>query len=335
MGFIEPGLDVGVIHLTAPVGIGTNKWGVDPKKFDTNNLSESYTTALANNINFFNTAQLYNGGESEQCLGKFRATAGGKGLICSKFASLKSGPEKLVTSLRESLARCQLDVLDAFLIHHPAGDLAKLADQLAICVKDGLCKTVGVSNFNEKQLRRFHELLAERGVSLLFNEIEFSLLRRKPDTNGLLAACKELGVTVLAWAPLASGRLTGKHAAQQNSQCKKLLNAMASIAERYKKTPAAVAINWCICKGTVPIPGARTRVQAEENCSAIGWRLSAEEVRLLDSLAVDDSGMFTNPEAVYTFLGFWPHWVFRPIVSRLIWFGLALVKRILPLQDSR
>jgi len=332
---VEPGLDVGGgIRLRSPVGVGTNKWGVDASKYDADSLSECYRAAIAGGMTLFNTAQLYNGGESEQCLGRLRAAEGPRpeGVIVSKFASLRCGPEGLVASLRESLRRCQMETLDAFLVHHPRGDQRVLADQLAQAVREGLCRTVGVSNFGEAELRRFHSLLAERGVPLLFNEVEFSLLRRAPETNGLIAACRELGVTVLAWAPLASGRLTGKHTELGSPQTLELVQALRAIGERRGRSSSSVAINWCVCKGTVPIPGARTREQAEENSRGAGWRLTAEEVQLLDGLASEDHGMYSSPEALYAFLGWWPRPWLRPLVSVGLRAGMSIAKVALPVQ---
>ena len=96
--------------------------------------------------------------------------------------------------------------VDGFLVHFPKGDLHALAAALAEAVDAGLVDHVGCSNFGETALRELHGLLKARNVPLAFNEIEFSLLRRRPETDGLLACCAELSVTVLAWAPLASPR---------------------------------------------------------------------------------------------------------------------------------
>lgn len=81
---------------------------------------------------------------------------------------------------------------------------------LADCVDEGLTQAVGVSNFNEERLRSAHRILAARGVPLASNQVQYSLLYRKPESNGVLKTCKELGVTLCAYAPLSQGVLTGK-----------------------------------------------------------------------------------------------------------------------------
>lgn len=328
-------LTCGTITLQHPIGVGTNKWGTDPKKFSQTDISQAFEESLSAGITLLNTAQLYP--TSEDCIGNLRKSVpnGERAVIVSKFASLSAGPDKLISSLKESLAKCGVDALDGFLIHHPKGNLSALADQLAEAYHTGLVRNVGVSNFGEKQLREMHSLLATHNVPLIFNEIEFSLLVRAPETNGLLDTCKELGVTVLAWAPLASGRLTQKESIKHISDPSTLalLSELKEIAKTRKKSVAQVALNWCICKGTVPIPGARTRAQAIDNGGAVGWRLTTAEMAKLDCFAVQKSGMYEHPEALYTFLNFWPHWIIRPMVTFIIRNMAALFKRFLPLSE--
>jgi len=319
-----------------PLGVGTNKWGTDPQKYNENNIREAFETSLAAGVTLLNTAQLYY--TSENCIGKMRATVPGgeKALVISKFDALGQKTDQLIPTLQESCQKCGVEALDGFLIHHPKGSPEAMADQLAAAYQRGLVKNVGVSNFDEPALRQMHQLLKDRGVPLVFNEIEFSLLRRLPETNGLLKVCKELDVTVLAWAPLASGRLTSKPCTEQLSERQTVacLEQMKLLAEKHKKTVAQVALNWCICKGTVPIPGARTLEQAQENAGALGWQLSTEEVSQLDAVAVDSMGMYNSPEAIYTFFGWWPPAVVRPICTGMLHCILALARKCVPLQDN-
>jgi len=319
-----------------PIGVGTNKWGTDPQKFDQTKIRGAFETSLAQGVTLLNTAQLY--GTSEDCIGKLRAEVEGgqKMLVISKFDALSQKTEQLIPSLKESIRKCGVETMDGFLIHHPKGNAEALADQLATAHQQGLLRAAGVSNYDERALRQMHGLLKERGVPLAFNEVEFSLLRRLPESNGLLKACEELGVTILAWAPLASGRLTSKPCTEHfgetaTVQC---LAAVRTLAEKHKKTPAQVALNWCICKGVVPIPGARTAEQAQENAGALGWQLSQEEVAQLDAVAVDSMGMYHSPEAIYTFFGFWPPSLLRPLCSAFLRCTLAVARRCLPLQDE-
>lgn len=252
-----------------------------------------------------NTAQMYD--TSEACIGSIRKTVpnGERAVIVSKFASLFKKPADLIPTLRKTLTDLQMEAVDAFLVHHPRGELRELAEQLADAQQQGLTHNVGVSNFGEAELREFHGLLAARGVPLVFNEIEFSLMERSAESCGLLRACRDLGITVLAWAPLASGRLTEKESVGNitHGPTVAALREVQAIARARGRTSAQVAINWCICKGTVPIPGARTRAQAVDNAGALGWRLTEQEVARLDAVAMDGNGMYDSPDALLTFLG--------------------------------
>jgi aryl-alcohol dehydrogenase-like predicted oxidoreductase len=117
------------------------------------------------------------------------------------------------------------------------------------------------------------------------------------EKNGLLRHCQETGITLIAYSPIASGVLSGKYTPQNPlkgfrgsrynsrylSQMQPLIRLMKKIGmDHGGKTPAQVAINWVICKGAVPIPGVKNTSQAEQNIGAAGWRLTPDEVSMLD-----------------------------------------------------
>ena len=124
-----------------------------------------------------------------------------------------------------------------------------------------------------------------------------TLLNRKVEFDGTLAACHDLGITLIAYSPLAQGALTGKYTPEKPlpglrnrryprttlEQIQPLIRRMREIGRAHDgKTPAQVAQNWLICKRTVPIPGAKNARQAQENVGALGWSLSEDEVAALD-----------------------------------------------------
>jgi len=147
-----------------------------------------------------------------------------------------------------------------------------------------------------------HELLARRSIPLSFLQVEFSLLHRQPEINGLLQMCQRMGITLIAYNPLASGLLTGKYSASHPPpgkrgqmyplsllvQLEPLIETMRVLGQLHRKTPAQVALNWLIRKGAFPIPGVKTAAQVLENVGACGWFLSDEEMTVLD--------MLTTPE---------------------------------------
>src|SRR6185369_577133 len=109
--------------------------------------------------------------------------------------------------------------IDLYQHHFPAKNVSipKLMDLLADAVEAGKVKTVGVSNYSAEQMREAHVALAKRGIPLASNQVEYSLLHRQPETNGVLDTCRELGVTLIAYTPLGGGALTGKYSATQKA----------------------------------------------------------------------------------------------------------------------
>lgn len=284
----------------SPMGVGTNSWGsrqaADPGKLPV------FKALLDAGINLFDTAEIYTFGASERTLGHCIRASNTTPVVLTKFFPMpwRLRRQALPGALKGSLARLGLAKVDVYLLHFPWPPVAleTWMDALADAVHAGFARAVGISNCNADQTRRAHAALAARGVPLACNEIEYSLLKRDPQKNGLLALCRELGVTLIAYRPLAMGMLTGKYSTENPpkgaraamfgrrylSGLPPLLSALKRIGEKHcGKTASQVAINWVICKGAVPIPGARDTGQAVQNAGALGWRLSAEEIEELEA----------------------------------------------------
>lgn len=243
---------------------------------------------------------MYSGGASERRLG---ALARGKDvLIASKFpGGFSFRVEGFPKELEASLARLGCTTIDLYQHHFPVRGVSipKLMDQLADAVEAGKIKTVGVSNYSADQMREAYAALAKRGVPLASNQVEYSLLHRQPEVNGVLDTCRELGITLIAYSPLAGGRLTGKYSAQHRASglfrrilpqySRKALDAiqpvtklLREIGTRYSKTPSQVALRWLIENPIVlPIPGAKNGRQALENAETLQFALNASEVEAL------------------------------------------------------
>ncbi|KAF3226611.1 hypothetical protein TWF106_000351 [Orbilia oligospora] len=162
---------------------------------------------------------------------------------------------------------------------------------------------VGIVGALKKSLERLGvkqvDLYQKYGVPLASNQIEYNLLRTVPEKSGLLAACHERDIVPLAYSPLAQGRLTGKYTSKNLPTGRRiygnqpweiidpLLEAMKEIAEKRDVPVSAIALNWVMCKGAIPLGGARNGKQAGENSKALGFRLTNEEVERLDELSVE------------------------------------------------
>jgi aryl-alcohol dehydrogenase-like predicted oxidoreductase len=257
--------------------------------------------SLKAGVNLFDTAAMYSMGAAELRLGEL---ARGKDvLIATKFpGGFSFKEEELPKQLEASLSRLGRDSIDLYQHHFPMPRLSipKLMNYLADAVEAGKVKAVGVSNYSVRQMREAHAALAKRGVPLASNQVEYSLLHRKLETDGVLDACRELGVSLIAQSPLAGGMLTGKYSAQNRpggffrrilpQYNRKALDAiqpviklLREIGERHSKTPSQVALRWLIENPIVlPIPGAKNGKQAMDNATALSFALAAEEVESLN-----------------------------------------------------
>jgi aryl-alcohol dehydrogenase-like predicted oxidoreductase len=168
-----------------------------------------------------------------------------------------------------------------------------------------LVKAVGVSNYSVSQTEKAFDQLNKYGIPLASNQVKYNLLDRGPDRSGLVKLCKELGVTIIAYSPLEIGILTGKYGLNNPSsdihswrynrnylkKIEPLLDKLKEIGmNKSGKTPGQVSLNWIICKGIVPIPGAKNAAQAAENAGVMGWYLTPEEVDQLDRLSEEVLG---------------------------------------------
>jgi aryl-alcohol dehydrogenase-like predicted oxidoreductase len=305
-----PGCEVEI----PPIGLGTWAWGDQStwgmegydRSYDRDTIRAAYRSSIEAGINFLDTAEAYGRGESERIIGGLLASDPGHRdhiVIASKFMPFPwrlAVASALRRSLEASLERLGLACVHLYQIHGPTSlrSAGAMATALATVREAGLVLAVGVSNYSEREVRAIHAALASRGIPLATNQIEYSLLRTMPERSGLLRACQELGVTVLAYSPIGQGRLTGKYSPKNPplgrrdfsdfpmAEIAPIVEELVRIGERRGgKTPAQVALNWVMCKGAVPIPGAKNAEQAEQNAGALGWRLSAAEVQALDRLA--------------------------------------------------
>ena len=168
-------------------------------------------------------------------------------------------------------------------------------DLMADAVESGKVKAVGVSNYSAEQMRIAHTALARRGIPLASNQVEYSLLHRQPEVNGVLDACCELGVMLIAYQPLASGALTGKYATgirptglrrfmgifrgKHLEAVAPVVSLLREIGVRYGKSPAQIALRWLIeNENVLPIPGAKNGKQAADNAGALLFHLTPEEI---------------------------------------------------------
>ncbi len=290
----------------APLGIGTWAWGDRAfwgygNAYGHEDIAQAFTESINAGVTLFDTAEVYGPWESERMLGELMRGTDTPVVIASKYLPLPwhLSPNELRTSLDNSLKRLQVECIDLYQIHAPPLLLSieSLMDAMADAVADGKIRTVGVSNFNAQQMREAHATLQRRGVPLVSNQVHYNLLKRTPEVDGVLDACRELNITLIAYSPLAKGLLTGTYTfANPPSGLRyftfilediptllKVIDLMRQIGQQHGgKTPAQVALNWLMCQDHVlPIPGAKNAKQAIANAGALGWSLTPDEVEAL------------------------------------------------------
>ena len=283
-------------------------WGYDPKQ--DKDLEEVFNYAISKSPPvLLDTAELYGLGRSESLVGEFSKSHAKEGdtIVATKFAALpfRTKPENVLKACQASVKRLGGKPIDLYQIHFPnAFSNAEYWDGMAMAYDKGLIKAVGVSNYGVEATKACHDALAKRGVPLATNQIQYNLLYRYPEDNGLLQCCNDLGIQVLSYSPLALGLLTGKYSDAEsvnkiqgprkklfqatvgNSQFDMLLKSMNEVAQNHKNSNLPqIAINWCRAKGTIPIPGARNLRQVQSNYGALDWDMSPEEVKFLDQAA--------------------------------------------------
>ncbi len=301
----------------SPIGLGTWQFsqgrGLIGKFWPT--LSQTQITAvvraaLDSGINWFDTAEAYGQGRSEQALAraldalhvKFDEAA-----IATKWWPLLRTSHHLQRSIGLRLGALQQRPIALYQIHQPFSQstIESQMRAMASLRERGLIQQIGVSNFNATQMARAHRTLKTFGYALASNQIRYNLLQREIETNGLVDQAKELGISLIAYSPLAQGLLTGKfHSGHSRPQgfrrwapmfrphvlkrTAALISAMQTLADKYTVEVSQVALNWVITAAgdtMFAIPGASSPQQARGNCRAMGWALTKSEWEWLGQLS--------------------------------------------------
>ncbi len=274
-------------------------WGYGQTHTD-EDIRKAFDVSINLGIRFIDTAEVYGSGYSERLLGKFLKETDQPLLIATKFFPwpwrfLKGS---IPRALKGSLDRMGIEAVDLYQIHWPTPIMTPetMMEGMLECVQRGWTRTVGVSNFGQKRMLRAYTTLARHGIPLASNQVHYSLLSREVEKNGTLARCKELGIRLIAYSPLEKGLLTGKYSTEnpppgvRGSQYAEMLKNLPPVIKLLQelgqnhggKTVPQVSLNWLICKGALPIPGAKNVRQAEENAGGAGWQLTDEDVARLD-----------------------------------------------------
>jgi aryl-alcohol dehydrogenase-like predicted oxidoreductase len=296
------------------IGIGAWSWGDRSNYWQgwtKDGSKEAYVEAMNAGCTFIDTAEVYGFGQSEEFIGEFMKTCetASKPSIATKYAPLpwRQTAGSVVQACDASLQRLGVDQIDLYIQHWPGFFLNAFSNKATLegllqCLQQGKTRAVGVSNFNEQRVRDAARFFEANGACLSSNQVQYSLLYREPERNGVLEACREQGVTLVAYSPICQGLLSCKYSAgnipkgprsmyftdARFSQVSVLLDLLQTISKdsyNGEKSPSQIAINWLLCKDVLPIPGAKNGDQVKELVGACGWRLTEGEVQELDAIS--------------------------------------------------
>jgi len=300
------------------VGVGCNNFGM---RIDEARTKEVIDAALDAGANFFDTADSYANGRSEELIGRILGGRRSEVLIATKFGQAIPGqgsgarPAYVKKACDASLKRLRTDRIDLYQLHIPDPEvpIAETLGALNELVKSGKVKEIGCSNFSAQQLREA-EAAATRLKSARFVSVqnEYSLLHREPEAQ-VLGECARQRIAFLPYFPLKSGLLTGKYRKGQPipedtrvakfERYRKLLTdenldkveRLGDYARSHGHAMLDLAISWLLAHPVVAcvIAGASSAQQVRANVSAASWGLSGVDLEEIDSLLSREAGNAT------------------------------------------
>jgi aryl-alcohol dehydrogenase-like predicted oxidoreductase len=269
--------------------------------------------ALDGGVNWFDTAEAYGKGRSERALACALAAAGRKDgdvVVATKWWPVLRSARSIRATIDERLRCLDGFSIDLHQVHQPFSFSSVEAEMEAMAelVAAKKIRAVGVSNFSAARMRRAQAALARRGIPLASNQVRYSLVDRRIESNGILDTARELGVTIIAYSPLGQGILSGRFhddpaliltrpgprrhmsafRASGLARTRPLVDEVRRIAAARGVTPSQVALNWLLHahgETVVAIPGASRPRHAEDAAGAMGFRLAPDEIGRLEQLS--------------------------------------------------
>ena len=302
--------------MVTPIGLGC--WQFSKQKnmagkfwptLEDDLISRIVSLSLEGGINWFDTAEVYGMGASETALSKALQAAGkkpGEILIATKWWPIFRFAANIPRTIDARIRSLAPYPVDLYQVHQPWGFSGKKSEMNAMAelLEKKLIKNIGVSNFSARQMKTAWETLDKRGIPLASNQVRYSLLNRTIESNGVMDLAKELGISIIAYSPLAQGLVTGKFHDNPEllrdigfrkytslfkpeglRKSRPLVMLVKELALRYKVTPSQVALNWLIHyhgDTVVVIPGATKEIHVKENTGAMSFKLSDEDMMKLD-----------------------------------------------------
>jgi aryl-alcohol dehydrogenase-like predicted oxidoreductase len=302
--------------MVTPIGLGCwqfskqkNMAGRFWPKLENDLINKIVSLSIESGICWFDTAEMYGNGESEKSLSRALNQAGKKSgdvLIATKWWPMFRFASNITKTINQRINALSPYPIDLYQIHQPwsfSGEKSEMK-AMAELLERKLIKYIGVSNFSAQKMKNAWETLNKLGIPLASNQVLYNLLNRKIESNGVMDMAKKLGISIIAYSPLAQGLVTGKFHEnpellknigfrKYSSQFKRkglekslpVINLVKELAIRYNVTPSQIALNWLIHYNgntVVAIPGATKEIHIKENIGAMSFRLIDEDMAKLD-----------------------------------------------------
>jgi aryl-alcohol dehydrogenase-like predicted oxidoreductase len=303
--------------MVTPIGLGC--WQFSKQKnmagkfwptLEDDLIDRVVSLSLEGGINWFDTAELYGNGASEKALSKGLQAAGkkpGEVIIATKWWPVFRFASNIRNTIDERITALAPYPIDLYQIHQPWSFSSIKSEMIVMAemLDRKLIKSIGVSNFSAKMMKYAWETLNKTGIPLASNQVRYNLLDRKIESNGVMDLAKKLGISIIAYSPLAQGLVTGKFhdnpelfknigLRRHNSQFKPeglkkswpVIMLVKELALKYNVAPSQVALNWLINyygDTVVVIPGATKEIHVKENTGSMSFRLSDEDMMRLDN----------------------------------------------------
>ena len=266
------------------LGVGTNRWSTgEPGQA---RLNETLAAAVDVGMGFFDTAEVYGFGRSELAVGVAARQDGRTVVLASKFAPL---PARLTaaqfgSALDRTLKRLGRESLDLYYLHFPYSlrGVDTWMKAMAKAIEAGKIRAAGISNCNVAQMRKAADVLARYGIPLAANQVQYSLMHRAPETNGVLDACRQMDVALIAYRPMAGGAVDA--GSRKNKGPAALADALQEVAAAQDASTLQVALAWLLKRDdhVIAIPGATKPDHVRQNSRALTLELSDEEFAAID-----------------------------------------------------
>ena len=254
-------------EMIPEVGLGTWKYRGGP---------EPLRRGIELGANLIDTAEMY---RNEDEVGSAIRGIRDKVFLATKVLGSNLRYDQVLRAAEKSLQLLDVDVIDLYQVHWPSHSvpLSETMQVMEELVDRGVVRYIGVSNFSVGQLQDAQAAMSK--YPIVCNQVLYNLKRRGTERD-LIPYCEERGITVMAYTPLADGSL----AARPRVRAGRNWEALERVAREVGRTPAQVALNWCLTRSpVVVIPKTNSVARTEENCGASGWRLTPEQAKGLET----------------------------------------------------